>query len=85
MRKEVCESLRLLNNMRREKQMNIKRISNKFFIVLLKHFHRAKALSFLPSAFRLIHHFVCAATAGKGFRLGFESKTHSQDVSHCFA
>ena len=34
---------------------------------------------------RSVHHFISTATAGKGFRLGFEGKAHSQDITHCFA
>jgi hypothetical protein len=33
----------------------------------------------------LVHHFVCTATAGERVWLGFEGKTHTQDVTHRFA
>lgn len=32
----------------------------------------------------LVHHFIGATAAGKGFRFGFERKAHTEYVAHCF-
>lgn len=31
------------------------------------------------------HHLICTATTRKSFRLGFEGKSHTQDIAHGFA
>lgn len=46
-------------------------------------FHETGTIVTLCKNF-LVHRFVCAAGAGKSFRLGLEGKAHSENIAHSF-
>ena len=57
---------------------SIKERKNIFLVIMVSVFR------FVKYKFYLIHHLIGAAAAGKGFRLGFKGKAHTQDIAHRF-